>query len=152
MKATELAEITKKAIAKRNNERPAKLLAEILPLMKAEAERGESHYNYAFADPPEIVEEVLIKLEAEGYRIDRNQGPKKNLTKISWEKSKTETQCQFDMCWVGRCKEPADISGYCAKHAAAKCQCGRQATHDCEATIGPLVCGRLLCGRCRCHH
>lgn len=152
MKADELAAITAKAIAKKNNERPAKLLVEVHALMKSAAENGESCINHAFSDSMDILSEVYAKLEDEGYRIDTHQGPKKNLTKISWEKSKTETRCQFDMCWVGRCKEPADISGYCAKHAGAKCQCGRQATHDCDATIGAFVCGRLLCGRCRCHH
>ncbi len=151
MKASELAEITAKAIAKKNNERPAKILAELLPLMKAEAEKGESYLNHAFTDKGDILAEVFIKLEDMGYRIDTNQGPKKNLTKISWEK-KSNQQCEFDKCWVGRCKEPADGSGYCEEHRKAKCQCGRQATHDCDATIGAFVCGRLLCGRCRCHH
>lgn len=151
MKAHELAEITKKAIAKKNNERPAKLLAELLPKMKSEAESGRSYIMFAFSDEEHIVEEVLAKLEEEGYHITRRDGAKKNLTKISWEK-KTDTQCSFDKCWIGRCKEPADTSGYCAEHRSKKCSCGRQATHDCEATIGAFVCGRLLCGSCRCHH
>jgi len=151
MKANELLDITEKAIAKRNNERPAKLYLEILPLMRDDAERGYSYCNHAFSDPPEIVEEVLIRLEQEGYHITRNFGPKKNLTKISWEKA-ADGQCTFDKCWIGRCKDHADASGYCLEHKAAKCSCGKQATHDCEATIGAFVCGRLLCGRCRCHH
>lgn len=151
MKANELAEITRKAIAKRNNERPAKLLAEVLPLMKAEAERGEDYCNHAFSDPIEIVEEVLVKLEEMGYHITRKEGPKKNLTRISWEK-KTDTQCGFDEAWIGRCKEAADTSGFCAKHRAMKCNCGRQAIRNCDATIGAFVCGHLTCGRCSHHH
>jgi hypothetical protein len=151
MKATELADIAKKAVAKRNNERPAKLLAEILPLMKAEAERGESSWNHAFSDSVEVLEEVFLKLEEMGYRITKDQGPKKNLTKISWEQ-KLDTQCGFDIAWVGRCKEPADTTGFCEKHKLEKCRCGRQAVRECEATIGAFVCGHLTCGTCTHYH
>lgn len=152
MKAHELATITQQAIEKRNNERPVKLFAELLPKMKSEAESGQSYMNVAFSETPEVVAQVIELLRAEGYGISTDQGPKKNLTKISWEKAKVDTQCQFDKCWIGRCKDPADASGYCSEHRQAKCSCGRQATHDCEATIGAFVCGRLLCGRCHCHH
>jgi hypothetical protein len=149
MKAHELATITHQAIEKRNNERPAKLFAELLPKMKSQAESGYSHLDFVFSDPTEVVEQVLDLLREEGYSISKRE---KGIIRIGWEKAKADTQCIFDKCWVGKCKEPADVSGYCVEHRKAKCQCGRQATHDCEATIGAFVCGRLLCGRCRCHH
>lgn len=61
-------------------------------------------------------------------------------------------QCQFDISWVGRCKKDVEEnSDYCSEHKDVKCQnCGKQATHDCEDTILGFVCGRLLCGTCRC--
>lgn len=151
MKANELAEITAKAIAKKNNERPAKLLVEVHALMKSAAESGESYLNHAFSDSMDILSEVYAKLEDEGYQIATHQGAKKNLTKISWEK-KFDTQCGFDIAWVGRCKEPADTTGFCAKHRLEKCRCGRQAVRECEATIGAFVCGHLTCGSCTHHH
>lgn len=151
MKPHELAEITKKAIAKRNKEKPTAILAEIRARMESDAESGKDSTSYCFADPPEVVEQVLDTLREEGFTIKENDGPKKNITRISWAKP-SNTTCSFDKCWVGRCKQPADATGYCDEHKLLKCGCGRQATHDCEATIGPFVCGRLLCGHCRCHH
>lgn len=151
MKANELLAITKKAIAKRNDERPEKLYLEILPSMRDEAERGYSHFSHAFSDPPEVVEKVLARLEKEGYHVTRNDGPKKNLTKISWEKAVDE-QCQFDIAWVGRCKQTADKTGFCDEHKKEKCRCGKQAVKSCDATIGAFVCGATTCGRCSHHH
>ena len=60
-------------------------------------------------------------------------------------------ECVFSMAWVGQCKKPAAHGDFCAQHVAEKCRCGRQAVRDCDATIGPMVCGQPLCGKCRCH-
>lgn len=151
MKPYELAEITKKAIAKRNKEKPAAIIAEIRTKMENDAESGKDHCDYCFADAPEVVEQVISQFREEGFSIKENEGPKKNITRFSWAKS-TNTKCTFDKCWVGRCNQPADASGYCDEHKVLTCGCGRQATHDCEATMGAFVCGRLLCNHCRCNH
>lgn len=55
--------------------------------------------------------------------------------------------CNFDEAWIGKCKAPG--APFCEKHAQAKCaSCGAQATHSCDATGGPLVCGSMLCDAC----
>lgn len=61
--------------------------------------------------------------------------------------------CQFDQAWVGKCKKPV-VKGedYCRDHINVKCGCGKQATHNCEQTMGPMICGRNLCDSCRCNH
>jgi hypothetical protein len=59
-----------------------------------------------------------------------------------------EEKCNFDIAWVGRCKEPSTENGCCEKHAKLKCcSCGEQATRDCDETMG-LVCGAPLCDKC----
>ncbi len=75
-------------------------------------------------------------------------------------------QCKFNMAWVGKCKKPTGTAvdeydpfteqevavEYCEKHLKLKCRkCGKQATHDCSATIGPMICGAPVCDDCRCH-
>jgi hypothetical protein len=56
--------------------------------------------------------------------------------------------CNFIEAWIGKCKEPADESGYCEKHKKEKCvSCGSQATHTCDET-GQFVCGAPLCNDC----
>lgn len=53
--------------------------------------------------------------------------------------------CNFDIAWVGRCKEPA---GQCEKHADLKCAgCGLPAVKSCDHT-GGFVCGAPLCAGC----
>ena len=61
--------------------------------------------------------------------------------------------CGFDMAWVGNCKKPV-VEGEtaCRDHINIKCGCGKQATRDCEHTIGAFICGRNLCDSCRCNH
>ena len=55
--------------------------------------------------------------------------------------------CNFNLAWVGDCKEsPEKI--FCEKHENIKCcSCGKQATHECAETMG-LVCGAPLCNNC----
>jgi len=61
--------------------------------------------------------------------------------------------CQFVIAWVGTCKKPTkEGKDYCEKHEKEKCSCGGQAVTECSATIGPMVCGRPLCGNCNCNH
>jgi hypothetical protein len=57
-------------------------------------------------------------------------------------------QCKFTVAWVGQCKEEAvEGQDYCQEHLKARCSCGAQATHTCDATMG-LVCGANLCNDC----
>lgn len=59
------------------------------------------------------------------------------------------TQCIWDMAWVGRCGETALVGkDVCEKHVAQCRNCNSTATHDCDATVGPLVCGYPLCDDC----
>lgn len=68
-------------------------------------------------------------------------------------------ECKFDKSWVGRCKKPtideSFVEGYCEEHSKVTCcQCGEQATHDCEETF-QFVCGSPLCDKEECkikHH
>ena len=61
-------------------------------------------------------------------------------------------ECKFHIAWVGKCKNDADISGYCSEHKNIKCsKCDKQATHDCDMTMG-LVCGQPLYNQCKCNH
>jgi hypothetical protein len=61
------------------------------------------------------------------------------------------SKCQFDKAWIGKCnKETVQGSKYCEEHHDLICiYCGKQATHDCEETMGPFVCGVKLCDTCR---
>jgi hypothetical protein len=83
--------------------------------------------------------------------------------KTSKKLNDTKT-CKFMIAWVGRCKSPPVgshesknpfledvIEGeYCEKHMERICKCGKQATHDCSDTIGPMICGAPLCDDCEC--
>lgn len=65
-------------------------------------------------------------------------------------------ECKFDKSWIGRCKQPIfGTTEYCTEHLDVKCcQCGEQATHDCEETF-QFVCGAPLCDKKECkikHH
>lgn len=152
MKPHELAEITKKAIAKRNKEKPAAILAEIRTRMETDAESGEDHTSYCFADEPEIVEQVLDTLRDEGFTIKEKDGPKKNITRISWAKAAEPKVCGFLVAWVGTCKQKAGPDGVCDEHRKVKCRCGKQAIRECDTTMGPFVCGFPTCGRCTHSH
>ncbi len=150
MKAHELAAITKKAIEKRNKERPTQVFNDLISKMKSQAELGQDHIDFVFSDESNVVAEVCVMLEDAGYEVRSSD---RGVTKISWGKStKTNTTCSFDIAWVGICKQKADSTGFCEEHKKRKCRCGRQAVRECDATIGPLVCGALTCGSCTHHH
>lgn len=151
MKAHELASLTKKAIEKKNKERPKEIFNDLVSKMKSQAENGYDYINFCFSDSEEIVAQVLDMLEEEGYTISKNEGPKKNITKISWAKSSKDT-CGFSIAWVGTCKQKADATGFCDEHKKIKCRCGRQAIRECDATMGPFVCGFPTCGKCTHSH
>lgn len=69
------------------------------------------------------------------------------------DRKEKEQQCKFSIAWVGKCKNKTiNNSDFCLEHLQNKCRCGKQATHECDATIGPMVCGALLCDSCRCSH
>lgn len=55
--------------------------------------------------------------------------------------------CSFLECWVGVCKKPrAPHSHFCDKHRGRKCwACDNPATSNCDATLGPMVCGVDQC-------
>ena len=56
--------------------------------------------------------------------------------------------CKFLIAWIGLCKKPASVNGFCEEHSKEKCSsCGEQATHSCYETMG-LVCGAPLCDNC----
>ena len=61
----------------------------------------------------------------------------------------TPARCSFRKGWIGPCKNTA-IKGQlvCAEHVGLCFSCGSPAAHDCEETLGPFVCGRLLCDGC----
>jgi hypothetical protein len=59
-----------------------------------------------------------------------------------------ENNCNYEIAWVGKCKEPAVENGKCEKHKNEKCCCcGKPATHSCYET-GQFVCGAPLCDEC----
>jgi hypothetical protein len=150
MKAHELAAITRKAIEKRNNDRPAILLNEIIKKMKSQAEACQDHIDFMFTFVPgelEINLEVLRMLKAMGYESDSLNG---GVTRISWAKA-VNPICRFDIAWQGSCKKEADETGFCSVHKEQKCcMCGKKATRECDATF-QFVCGSLLCDSCK-HH
>lgn len=55
--------------------------------------------------------------------------------------------CIFVEAWRGTCQEPGEPFCYKHNHLVC-CVCGASATHTCESTAGPLVCGALLCDDC----
>ncbi|PQA60159.1 hypothetical protein C5O19_11230 [Siphonobacter curvatus] len=57
--------------------------------------------------------------------------------------------CNYELAWIGKCKDLADESGYCPEHAEVKCKCcGEKATRDCSETFMGFVCGEPLCNTC----
>ncbi len=58
-------------------------------------------------------------------------------------------RCRFnEQGWSPQCNKPSD-NGWCSKHEGLKCRsCGEQATTNCDAQMGGLACGALLCGSC----
>jgi len=58
------------------------------------------------------------------------------------------TICNYEIAWIGKCKEPAVENCMCEEHKNKKCvSCGAPATHDCPET-GQFVCGAPLCNDC----
>ena len=56
--------------------------------------------------------------------------------------------CNFELAWIGKCKNEPTENGMCDEHTKIKCcSCGKQATHECAETMG-LVCGAPLCDDC----
>jgi len=97
----------------------------------------------------EILDSIKEKLTPKEYEYITKYIPTKDKTKKS-------EKCCFVKSWVGNCNEHSNttINGkhFCKKHSQLKCsKCGKQATHDCEQTIGSFVCGTLLCDDCKCH-
>jgi hypothetical protein len=87
MKAHELAAITRKAIEKRNSERPAILLNDIINKMKSSAEAGQDHIDFKFSFVPDELEinlEVLRRLKEMGYESNSLSG---GAHRISWAKA-----------------------------------------------------------------
>lgn len=57
----------------------------------------------------------------------------------------SELMCGFGLAWRGSCKNAKP----CSEHAGLMCQsCGEPATHECDQTMGSLVCGCNLCDGC----
>lgn len=56
--------------------------------------------------------------------------------------------CAFQLAWRGPCAAPT-LETYCAEHSGRRCQCGAVATRECDATMGPLVCGVYICDVCK---
>lgn len=148
MKAHEMAALTKESVEKKNKERPKEVFNDLINKMKSQAREGQSHINFMFSDDENIVNEVRLMLEDEGYQVSKGE---RGLTKISWAKA-ANTTCGFDIAWVGRCKSKADGTGFCDEHQKVKCRCGRQAVRECDTTMGAFVCGFPTCGRCTHSH
>lgn len=56
--------------------------------------------------------------------------------------------CQFDKGGWAPCKKPS-TNGWCSEHEKAKCvSCGEQAHKPCDAQMGGLGCGAMLCKTC----
>lgn len=61
------------------------------------------------------------------------------------------SQCQFQIAWVGRCKNycVTNNDSMCQEHSELTCcSCGKPATKQCDHT-GGLVCGANLCDGCK---
>lgn len=62
-------------------------------------------------------------------------------------------KCVWGKAWIGPCGEETSNHNntYCKEHSYIKCSsCHTNfATHDCDQTMGPLVCGAPLCNGCR---
>jgi len=57
--------------------------------------------------------------------------------------------CTFSKAWVGKCGQLAVEDNRCEEHKGLVCSsCGASATHNCDATMGPMVCGFDLCDDC----
>lgn len=58
--------------------------------------------------------------------------------------------CQFDLGWVGRCKQHRDDNSiYCKDHIHAKCECcGKPAIRVCGETSQGQCCEALICETC----
>jgi hypothetical protein len=57
-------------------------------------------------------------------------------------------ECKFNIAWIGDCGKECE-GDFCEKHSKLKCcSCGAQATRECDATVGPLVCGCHICPDC----
>jgi hypothetical protein len=148
MKAHELAAITQQALEKRNKERPTQVFNDLISKMKSQAKEGHDCIHFAFSDSSDVVAEVTDMLEEAGYSV---APPERGVTKISWAKA-TDKTCGFSIAWVGTCKTKTDGSGFCDEHKKVKCRCGRQAIRECDATVGPFVCGFPTCGKCTHSH
>jgi len=63
--------------------------------------------------------------------------------------SKISNKCKFHVSWVGYCNQDTNNNDFCEEHSPLKCSgCGAKATKDCEATLGPMTCGKPLCNNC----
>lgn len=94
-----------------------------------------------------------------GGKIDRVVAAVKRAVAVKQKPAEKPAQkaevhlCGFDEAWIGHCKVAVAAAGeYCGKHSQEKCRCGLQATGNCDATIGPMVCGIPTCGRCTHSH
>lgn len=54
--------------------------------------------------------------------------------------------------WRGPCgKETVPGGSYCPEHDKLKCgKCHNQAVRNCDVTVGPFVCGQLMCQEHNC--
>ena len=65
--------------------------------------------------------------------------------------------CNYTRAWTSPCGKPVADPIYglppmtkCIDHVDKTCRCGKPATGECEATMGPLCCGEPLCEKCPC--
>lgn len=58
-----------------------------------------------------------------------------------------KNQCEYDVCWQGRCKnESVENEKYCIEHLNKKCyHCDNQAVGDCHKYWGSFICGCPMC-------
>jgi hypothetical protein len=61
-----------------------------------------------------------------------------------------EKQCRYIKAWIGQCHSQAmDGHSFCEDHLELKCSsCKKQATGNCDTTMGPMICGAELCDEC----
>lgn len=56
--------------------------------------------------------------------------------------------CNFNLAWVGNCKNDSGTEPMCEEHKDLKCDCcGQPATRQCSETFG-MICGSNLCDTC----